>query len=453
MNSAETLNLLPWLSVARGIVVACGIFLLLRAYDRRSSLTRPGVLVLSLCFAMLALAGAGICAYRVATNLLSPRDWDFLCFWSFGRALALGQSPYNAEVLREIAIPFHPSAEFLSLHYCNYPPVCLPLFWPLGYLSFSAALVVWYAVQISALAASIIILRRYWDESKTRLGLFVTLALVLVLHSTHTTLFYAQSTFLLLLAVLGVIVNVAPVRRGICLGFAMLVKPIAMIFAIDLAMRREWRSLFACCLPPLVALGLFMCAQGVPGLLFYRDRNPLAGNLAFTFFVEPINDSLLAVLLRLSSSPPLAQPVLFAPFVIIAGLLTITTMVVLLRLPQELKLLGLGYVITLALLAYPGTLKHYSILLLIPCSLLWQQRAKLPGGRLTTIATIAFAFGLVWAKWNFAAHLAVWAAQTALFSVASFSFLVTHSSVADTASYAVPPSHPHSPNSRITCQS
>lgn len=73
-----------------------------------------------------------------------------------------------------------------------------------------------------------------------------------------------------------------------------------------------------------------MLAQGVPGLLIYKNRNPLAGNLAFTFFVEPINDSLLAVLLRLSSSPPLTQPVLFAPFVMIAGLLTVTTVVVLL---------------------------------------------------------------------------------------------------------------------------
>lgn len=71
MNFAETLNLLPWLSVARGFAVGCGIFLLLWAYDRRLAYS-CGVLVLSLCAAMLALAGAGILAYRVATNVLSP---------------------------------------------------------------------------------------------------------------------------------------------------------------------------------------------------------------------------------------------------------------------------------------------------------------------------------------------------------------------------------------------
>jgi len=408
------------LPAARGVAAGLVLFVLLRAYEGRESLSSRGRLILGLSATALGLAGLTACAYRVATNFLSPRDWDFLCFWSYGRALALGQSPYDIAVLREIAAPLNPSAEFQAMNYCNYPPICLPLFWPLGYLSFPVAMAVWYAVQISALVASIVMLRRFWDESKTWLGLAVTAGLVLTWHSTSTTLFYAQSTFLILLAVLLAMHSQSPSWRGIWLGVAMVVKPIAAILLIDVAIRRQWRSLVACAMPLLVALGLFLLAQGTTGLWQYRDRNPLAGNLAFSFYVEEINDSLLAVILRFFGSQPLGQPILFPPFVIALGLLTTATVAILLRLPGHLESLGMGYVVTLALLAYPGTLKHYSILLLVPAALLWHKRTSLPGGGMAAVVAIAAAYGLGWSRWNFAAHSMMWAMFTVLLTMASF---------------------------------
>ena len=427
MDAIGTVDAAQWLPAARGIAAGLVLFVLLWAYDRRESLSSRGRLILGFSAAALGLAGLTVCAYRVATNFLSPRDWDFLCFWSYGRALALGQSPYDIAVLREIAAPLNPSAEFQSLNYCNYPPICLPLFWPLGYVSFPVAMATWYAVQISALAASIVLLRRYWDESRTWLGLAVTLGVVLTWHSTSSTLFYAQSTFLILLAILMAIHSQSPTWRGIWLGVAMVVKPIAAILMIDLAIRRQWRSVLACTAPLLLALGSFLLAQGVPGLLQYRDRNPLAGNVAFSFYVEEINDSLLAVLLRFFGSQPLAQPVFFLPFVIALGLLTAVTVAVLLRLPSRLESLGMGYVVTLALLAYPGTLKHYSILLFVSAALLWHKRSSVPGGAVAAVVTIAVAYGLVWSRWNFAAHLMVWTVFTVSLALASFK----HSAASD----------------------
>lgn len=402
----------------RGIVASVCLYAILWAYGRREQLSARGRLMLGLGAAALASLGLAICVYRVVNNFISPPDWDFLCFWTYGRALAQGQSPYDVAVLREIAAPHTQSAEFLKLNYCCYPPVCLPLFWGFGYLSFPAALVAWQIVQVSALVGCIELLRRFWDESRNWLGLLVTLAVVLSWHATLSTLFYAQTTFLLLGAILLSMLGQSPARRGIWLGLAILVKPIAAILAIDFVIRRQWRALLAILAPLGLALGLFLLAQGWPGLMYYKDRNPIAGDVAFIYYSEAANQSLLGVLLRWFDSPPLARPIFFPPFVLLGGLLTAVTLTALVRLPHRLVSLGTGYLVTLALLVYPGSLMHYPVLLLIPVAMLWRERNSLPGGPQAVALTIAIVYGLDWSRLSFAANLATWAAFTVLLTLA-----------------------------------
>jgi hypothetical protein len=280
-------------------------------------------------------------------------------------------------------------------------------------------MIAWYGVQVIALIVCVILLRPLWDEAKTRLGLLVLLALILSWHSTSTTFFYAQTTFLMILAILLSMIIQSPAWRGIWLGLAIVVKPIAAILAIDIVFRRQWRSLVALPIPSSLALVLFLLAQGWAGLIYYKDHNPLAGDLSFVFYSEWANQSLLGVLLRWFESPPLARPVFFLPFMVLGGLLTAVTFAALVRLPRDLASLGMGYVVTLALLVYPGTLMHYSLLLIVPLTLLWRERANIPGGPVTVALTIALAYGLDWSKLNFAAHLATWSAFTVFLTLAS----------------------------------
>jgi hypothetical protein len=118
--------------------------------------------------------------------------------------------------------------------------------------------------------------------------------------------------------------------------------------------------------------------------------------------------------LRLTGTNPGAQPVFFPPFVVAAGLLTGITLAANLRLPQELQHLGIGSITALALLVYPGTLTHYSVALVIPVFLAWSVRERLWGGTPAVICTAAMAYGLVWARLEFLANLAVWAAVVAM---------------------------------------
>jgi hypothetical protein len=172
----------------RGIAAGSVMYALWWAYGRRASLSARGWRLLGLAASILAALGLALCVRQVAANFLTLRDWDFLCFWTYGRALALGHSPYDIAILREIAAPLGPTSEFLEINVCLYPPICLPTFWPFGYLPFTTSMAVWFAVQIAALVASLVLLRRLWDAERTWIGLAVTLATFFTWHATQLTL-------------------------------------------------------------------------------------------------------------------------------------------------------------------------------------------------------------------------------------------------------------------------
>ena len=94
----------------RGIAAGVVMYALIWAYARRQTLSVRGQWLLGLAASMLAALGLALCMRQVAANFLALRDWDFLCFWTYGRALALGQSPYDIHTLREIAAPLAPSS-------------------------------------------------------------------------------------------------------------------------------------------------------------------------------------------------------------------------------------------------------------------------------------------------------------------------------------------------------
>jgi hypothetical protein len=215
-----------------------------------------------------------------------------------------------------------------------------------------------------------------------------------------------------LLALLIAAASERPALRGISLGLAIVVKPIAAILLIDVLLRRQWRTFVAVLVPPAVAFAVFLLIQGWPGLVRYleRDRN----DIAFAYYESFFNQSLLGVLLRWFESPPLVRPIFFPPYLAFAGILTIVTVTVLARWPEKLASHRLGYVLVLALLVYPGTQMYYSVWLLVPLGLLWQERESLRGGRWAAPLAIALAFGLGWSRWNFAAHLVVWLFLTIL---------------------------------------
>lgn len=391
----------------RAVAAAIIVYALLLSFHRSGTSGKAKGLTILLA-AGLGGAGLAMCVLQTLTNVASPRDWDFLCFWTYGQALASGKSPYDIALLQELALPYSPSDEFLQETYCLYPPPCVIQFWPLGHFSISVAATLWYLVQWSALVGVVVLLRRLLDRQHTAVGLLVSAALVLGLHSTISTFHYAQTNLLILLLALSSVFVSGAAYRGLLLGTATIIKPIGAIFALDLVVRRDWRSLAAMLIPAIASTSLFLGLQGWTGLAHYRDRNPLAEDIAEVFYTEEINQSLLATVLRTTGTNPGSQPILYPPFVVLAGFLTATSLVIVWRLPKGDRPLGLGCLIALALLVYPGSLAHYSVCLLLPIGLLWNQRERLPGGSQTILVGCALAYGLIWARWAFLANLSIW---------------------------------------------
>lgn len=410
----EFRELVQSLPLLRGLVAAIWMAGLLWAFERRAALSRGGKIALGGLVGLQALGGLAINVKATLTNFVSPREWDFFCFWLYGRALAQGDSPYDIDTLRKLAAPLAASEDFLGHMYCLYPPPCLLQFWLLGHLPLQISMGVWYFAQWLALAGVVYLLWRLLDNQRTWLGLTVTLALVLSLDSTRSTLFYAQSTLLILLVLLAYVNTAQTPLSGAWLGLAILVKPIAAIQVLDLALRRQWRQVIAMGVPVLLATGAFLGMQGKAGFDRYLTNNPVRGEVRDIHYLETMNQSLLSTLLRWGDASPGKQPVFYPPFIVAAGVLTATTVLVLLRLPRDCHALGAAYMLTLALLVYPGSLKHYTVLLLLPYGVLWLRRKQLLGGPLLVIAGIAATFGLVWSGLEFQANLAAWLLMTCL---------------------------------------
>jgi hypothetical protein len=199
--------------------------------------------MLFLTASSIAAVGLTACLYMTARKIIRPPEWDFLCFWVYGRALALGESPYDVQVLLQLAAPYAPSEEFVNELYCLYPPPSTLQFLPLGWLPIQAAAAAWYLVQWAALMSVVALVWRLLDPKRSWTGFMITVALVCGLHSTISTLRFAQSNFLIVLAGLLATMSSSWATRGMALGAATLVKPLGAILALDLFLKRDWKAL------------------------------------------------------------------------------------------------------------------------------------------------------------------------------------------------------------------
>src|SRR5690606_18861659 len=188
-----------------GVILALPLMLAFHFRGRLPRWTHP---VLSAVVAAICLATAVFVSRNVIYwQMVSPREWDFLAFWYFGHAGVSGLDFYRLETFRQLQ-PFWnppPGGEFhqtiLDVGYLYAPP---SMFWmlPLGWLSVPNAVLYWYGLQIAALAACLVLLKRIVLPGCTLWGWMETAALVAVFPPVFQTLDWAQTNFPALLATL-----------------------------------------------------------------------------------------------------------------------------------------------------------------------------------------------------------------------------------------------------------
>lgn len=406
MNLDEIYAFLRYNQALRGLVAGLAISGLWLGFWAYSGLPVWRKIAVWFLAGTMALAGTAACAGAAATNLRQPRDWDFLCFWTFARVMHEGSSPYEKQLLEAAALPHQPSESFQTLNYCLYPPTSVVLFYPLGYFDLKWAMAGWYLLQFGAFALAIWLLYDHFDPARRRLGLLVTIASATSLFGAIYTFYYAQTTPLILLAML--LSQRSPRWGGWWLGCAAVVKPIGAIFCLDFILRRDWRQLCLMFVAPVLAGMLFVGLQGTAGVQTWLQRNPLPDGLGRSIFIEEMNQSLLAVTHRIAQQQPGSQPLLYPPFVVLGGLLMLISLTVLIRLTLQKGSGAAPYLLALGLLIYPGTLIHYGIFLLFPLAVLTRKAQNLLGRNTAVHLLWGLVFGLTWMRAAFAANLVLW---------------------------------------------
>lgn len=160
---------------------------------------------------------------------------DFLSFWAAGKLLVAGQSPYDVAAHLAVMEDLAPSLEGYPAYF--YPPMFLVACFPLGFLPYFPALVVWLAVTGAAYFAAV----RFWAKD---LGLDVPLWLWFVAFPpVLVTITHGQTSFLVA-ALLGaslLLVKDRPWLAGLLLGLATFKPQFGLLIPIAVLLTRNWR--------------------------------------------------------------------------------------------------------------------------------------------------------------------------------------------------------------------
>jgi hypothetical protein len=181
----------------------------------------------------------------------------------------------------------------------------------------------------------------------------------------------------------------------------MVVKPIFGFFMLYPLLRRHWRAV-AVVAGALAALTAFTAALfGAEVFVRYLTGNPIlatppAPQPPDVLYRGGENQSLIAALSRLGHlDTSRGWPLLHPAFVVTAAIITGVTAWLTARLPDDRSALAAAAAVPAALLLYPASLEHYTLLLLPTMLYVWTRRAELGLSMPLVVAVISVQFALI----------------------------------------------------------
>jgi len=369
---------------------------------------------------LFLLASLGIRAFHlIESNIRNPSEWDFMCFWLWGKLGAHRASFYDPEstiaLARQLAGQFsfspHFTHGFIEVGFL-YPPPTMLLLAPLGFFSASTAAALWYLLQVSCLVGASFLLWRLFASGTGRLGLLFILAFMLVLPASHRTLLFAQTNFLALFLGLLLLRYERKGLGGVFAATSVFTKPYLAIWFGYLALKRRWKAFFAGLATAAALCGVSAAVFGVPTFLAYFRENPTP-RLPSALFSPPINQSLWGKFQPIGLGESAGVSGRMMVFTVIALTLVMATAYLVSRTREPESGLGLALVTTTGLIIFPSTQGHYSVLLAIPLFCLWSRRRqlRLPLSLLIAFITLeSILTGIANGSYSFWANAAAWCA-------------------------------------------
>ncbi len=314
--------------------------------------------------------------HMMQSQVANPPEWDFQFSWLHGRVAAQGLNYVDMVATRQLAETLHPSTTFLKeLDFPFLPPTIFLYLW-LGWFNFQTAYGLWYVFHSLFLLLDALLLYRIFLPGSGVMGGALVLLLLLTLPGTGATFWFGQTNFLVLFGLLLLLQYRDRPLGGIGLALGTFTKPYVLLLLPYAVVKKRWRVVLGM-LGTLAAGFLLTLVVFGPGpLVSYFTKDP--SERAESAYLDPINQSLLSTILRLTGEDVAGRsPILHPLYLAIALSLCAVTGWLVLRLENRHSGWAIALVLITILIIYPGTLTHYSVQLIIPILLLWQYRQQL----------------------------------------------------------------------------
>ena len=177
---------------------------------------------------------------------------DFILFWTSGRAIQQGYSPYDLEfqARTQQAHGWDVKRELMPFNPYSYPPWLAIAIWPLAWLPYGTAFDVWLAFSLVAFALALVALLKAASRSVTSGRLLIVMLFGFTFAPMLNGLTVGQLNAALFAILAGMIWGLDTRRErfaGICMGL-LSIKPhvgliIAVVVSAGLVARRRWQPL------------------------------------------------------------------------------------------------------------------------------------------------------------------------------------------------------------------
>ncbi|UWZ85653.1 glycosyltransferase family 87 protein [Occallatibacter riparius] len=259
------------------------------------------------CFVLLGCIHAVLNVFT-AVRPKAAAQADFIQFWATGHLLAARQSPYDLDKLMKIEQDAGMVHAYPRLS--NSPPLLLPLFLPLGFVSAGLGFFVWFAAQLACLYCSAQLLNAMYGKQLGYLRWIVFLfGPVLLCERTGQLGVF----FLMCLVLFLYLHRRHPFLAGVCLApLALkphLILPFGLVLLMWIILDRRWKIL-------LGAVTVLACSAGLlftldPGA--WQQYSALMRKMHLMDWAAPC---LSVYLRRLTGAPAVVQ---FIPTMMAAG--------------------------------------------------------------------------------------------------------------------------------------